>query len=691
MPHAALSGGLLALAVWGLAATVLLPVLGLLPAVARPSPLVRFRLSRALAAASCLALAAASAMAMAGLEPWPLEWWPGLPGDPWTLGIDALAAPFLLLLGVLGAASFAAHRASSAHHDVAATVSGGDLARITLHAAFVLALVAAFAARHALLFLVAWEGMTLLSAALVAADPRSARARNAAFTYLALSHAGAAFIAVALLRLAGDAGSFAFTDLAAALARLPAAEADRVVWALTLGFAVKLGLAPLHVWLPMAHPEAPAPVSALLSGSMVKAGLYGLLRFAWQMHGGPIDAWGEVMLVAGCATALIGALYAVLESDAKRVLAWSTVKNAGMLAITLGLAATFTRGGQPVLAGIALAACLYHAVGHGLSKGLAFLSVGEAAHAAGSRDLERLGGLARRLPRLSMAALVAVLALAGLPLLGCFAGEWLLYQALIVGFSAGTGSLRLLAPFVGGGLALATALSLAALVKLYGVGFLGRARSEEAARAHPAGPLTEWTLLALAALGVAWGAGATWALAALAAPLRALLPGFESPSLSLAGGLVLAPLGPSVARMAPLAQLLLVLVAAALPLAWLVAARLRTPVRRAPSWACGTRLDAHQQYSALGFTKPLRLIFGPLVRAERELEVLEEGSPWAAPRMRYRTSVPPLVERVFYQPLVQAVLWTSEQARRLQAGHLHVYMLYLLVTLVVLLIGAMRP
>ncbi len=691
MPLAALAGGLLALAVWGLAAAALVPALGLLPAPARPSRLVRFRLARATAAVACGALAVAAGLALAGAEPSPLEWWPGLPGDPWSLGIDGLAAPFLLLLGIVGAASFISHRTAQAHDPGTAGAGAGDLARIALHAAFALALAAAFAARHALLFLLAWEGMTLLSAALVAADPRSARARGAAFVYLALSHAGAAFMALALLRLSAVAGSFAFTDLAAAFAALPPAEARWVAWAMTIGFAVKLGLAPLHVWLPLAHPEAPAPVSALLSGVMVKAGLYGLLRFAWQMAGGPVAGWGETLLVAGAATALLGALYAVLESDAKRLLAYSTIKNAGLLAIALGLAATFVRGGQPALAGVALAACLYHAVGHGLSKGLAFLAVGEAAHAAGSRDLEKLGGLARRLPRLSGAALASVLALSGLPLFACFIGEWLLYQALIVGFSAGTGSLRLLAPFVGAGLALATALSAAALVKLYGVGFLGRPRSAGAAQAHAAGPALEWTLLALAALGVAWGTGATWALGALGRSLDSLVPGFDAVRLSAWDGLVLAPLGPAFASVSPLSLALLAALFGLLPMAWLSLARLRTPVRRAPSWACGVRLDARQQYSALGFTKPLRLIFGPLLRAERELEVLEEGSPYFGHRYRYHSGVPPLVERLFYEPLVQAVLWTSEQARRLQTGNLNLYMLYLLVTLVVLLLGAMRP
>ena len=672
MPLAGLDGALFAAAIWGLAAAALLPAipsrLRVLSAIARP-----------LAIAGAGALAAVGALGLKGVAPAPLRWWPGLPGDPFTLGVDPLSAPFLLLLGVLAAVSLAARH------------SGPDEGRVglALHVAFVLALAAVFTARHALLLLVAWEGMTLLSAALVARDTRSARARRAAYVYLVISHIGAAAIGLGLMRLATLAGSFSFSDLAVALGRLPARELSAVVVLMSAGFAVKLGLAPLHVWLPLAHPEAEAPVSALLSGAMVKAGLYGLLRFGWQLPGAPPAGWGVTLAVFGLGTALVGALYAVVESDAKRLLAFSTVKHAGLLAMALGIAATLLRNGHVPLAGVALAACFYHAIGHGLAKGLAFLAVGEALHAAESRDLERLGGLARRLPRLSVATLIATLTLSGLPPLACFAGEWLLFQTLILGLAAGDGSMRLLAPFSGAGLALATALSAAALVKLYGIGFLGRPRSEAAARARPAPAAVEVWLLLLAALGLAWGLASPLAVASLALPISSVIgPGFDAHTLAGFGGLTLSIPPGAFASISPLAVAALIALSVGLVFVWVALRGLHPGVRRAPSWACGVSLDARMQYSALGFTKPLRLIFSPVLRPERELEILERGTRYFGRKYRFRSGVPPLAERLIFAPMVHAVFWVSTQARRLQAGSLHVYLAYLLVTLVALLMLA---
>jgi hydrogenase-4 component B len=443
------------------------------------------------------------------------------------------------------------------------------------------------------------------------------------------------------------------------------------------------------VWLPMAHPEAPGPVSAMLSGVMVKAGLYGLLRFAWQMPGAPPENWGLVMIVAGIASMIAGALYAAVEADAKRLLAYSTLKNAGVIALAVGLSAQLAAAGQREIAGVAMAAALYHAIGHGLAKGLAFLAVGEAVHEGGSRQLDHLGGLANRMPRVALAALVATLSLCALPMLSCFAGEWLVFQSLILGYSAGAGQLRLIAPFAGAALALAGALAVAALVKLYGIAFLGRARSPAAAAAHDAPRGVGLVLLAFAVLPIAWGLAAPAMAVALAAPLAALLPDFDTARLAGAAGLTLLPARTGGSSIAPAAVALLVGLFALVALAWLRGTRgQRRVLRRAPSWTCGAPTDPRAQYTALGLTKPLRLIFEPVLRSQRELDVLEEGSPYFARKLRYRSAVPAVFEQWLYQPFVQAVLWTSEQARRLQAGSLHLYLAYLLATLVGLLLWA---
>ena len=675
---AGLDGVLLATAIGALAAAALLPLLAsVLPRVPAPA---RVGVPRLLAVLGCAATALVGALALADRAFTTLEWWPGFPSQPFTLSADTLSAPFLLLLGLVGAMAFASLDARDA--------STGARARLGLQASFTLAMLSTLVARHALLFLLAWEGMTLLSALLVAHDTRSARARGAAFTFLALSHAGAALVAMALFTLAARAGGFTFETLAVAFAHQPPAEMARLTWLITVGFAVKLGVVPLHVWLPLAHPEAPPATSALMSGVMVKLGLYGLLRFAWQLPGAPPPHWGTLLLLFGIATALTGALYATVESDAKRLLAWSTIKHAGLLTLATGLSALLVEAGRPDLAGLALAAVFVHALGHGLAKSAAFLAFGEAVHASGVRSLEAMGGLAVRMPGTSIAAVLAVFALSGLPLFSCFAGEWLTYQALILGYSAGAGELRLLAPFAGAGLALASALALAAMVKLYGIAFLGRPRSEGAAAAHDATPAVSRALFLAALLPLGVGIGAPWIAACFARPVALLLPEFDATKLAGGGGFTLEPAGLARSSVSPFTVAVLVSLFAGVAVLWLRGRGGAPAVRRAPSWAGGALLDARMQYSALGFTKPLRLVFKPLLLPESELEVLEEGSPYFARKLRHRSGVPELIERALYTPVVQAVLWTSARAQQLQAGSLHLYLSYLLVTLVALLLWA---
>ena len=676
MPLAGLDGSLLAAAIAALTTSALLPLVASLGS--RVPAVFRVRVPRLIGLVGALLVTTLGLLALADGPRTVLTWTPGFPSEPFTLMADLLAAPFLLVLGLVAAGAFATT-------DTRAT-DAGSRARLALQSGFTLAMLAVLVAQHALLLLFAWEGMTLLSALLVAHDSRSGRARQATFTYLALSHLGTACLALALLTLGSRAGGFTFTALAQAFVTQPPADATWIAWLLTAGFLVKLGVVPLHVWLPLAHPEAPPATSALMSGAMVKLGLYGLLRFVWQLPGAPPAHWGTVLLLAGIVTALTGALYATIETDAKRLLAWSTIKHTGVLTLATGLAALFKQAGRADLAGLALAAVFVHALGHALAKSAAFLAYGHAVHAARVRDLERLGGLARVMPGTSWAALLATLALAGLPLFACFTGEWLVMQALILGYSAGTGTLRLLAPFAAAGLALAGALALAALVKLYGIAFLGRARSPEAAAAQDAPLGRANAIFAIALLPLLLGVGAPWIAEGLARPVTGLVPGFSSDVLGRAGGLLLVPAGLAPSSVSPFAVAVLGAVAVGLALLWLRGRRTPRPIRRAPSWACGARLEPQMQYSALGYTKPLRLVFEPVLLAGSELEVLEEGSPYFARRMRHRTSTPEWIERGLYRPFVDAVLRTSERVRRVQAGSLALYLTYLLATLVALLL-----
>ena len=669
-----LDGLLLGTAVAALLAAAVLPLAAsFVPGLPAPT---RALLPRLLGTVGSLAAAVLGALAFAGGERTVLEWWPGFPSQPFTLAVDRLSAPFVLLIGLVSASAFAAGHEP---HDGA-----GARARLALQAAFTLAMLAVASARHTLLFLFAWEGMTLLSALLVAHQAGHTRARGAVFSYLALSHVGTACVATALLTLSARVGGFGLDAIATAQAQSPPADSAFLVWLLTVGFTVKLGVLPLHVWLPRAHPEAPAPVSAALSGAMVPLGLYGLLRFAWESPGAPPAGWGTVLLIAGTATALAGALYAAVEDDAKRLLAWSTVKHSGVLTLATGLGALLLEAGRADLAGLALSAAFVHVVGHGLAKGAAFLGYGTVVHAVGARELDAMGGLARRMPDTAGAALLATLALAGLPLFSCFAGEWLLVQTLLLGYSAGAGELRLLAPFAIAGIALAGALGLAAMVKLYGIAFLGRARTPAAAQAVEAPARVTRALLVTSCLPLVAGVGAPWVAALLARPVAALLPGFDSAPLSRTAGLLLVPAGLAPSSVSPFLVLLLGTALALLAIR-VLGPRSRTE-RTAPSWACGGTLEPDMQYSSHAFTRPLRVVFEPVLRPESEVESVGEGSPYHGRRVRHRAALPSRIERALYAPLVHALVTLATRLRRFQTGHLHLHLAWLLATLVALLL-----
>ncbi len=667
---ASLDGVLLAGAIALLGTAALLPVVAMALGAGHRLPL--HALPRLLGALGGALAAAAAAAALAGSESAPLEFWPGFPTQPFTLGLDALSAPFVLLFGVVTLLSFGAH----------ATVGRSGSATLSLHAGFALALLVAIVARHGLLFLAAWEGMTLLSAALVSHEPKSSRARRATYVYLGLSHLGTALIAYALLTL-GAHGGWSLEAMAMAFASLPPGEAATLVWCLTAGFAVKAGLVPLHGWLPLAHPEAPSPVSALLSGVMVKVGLYGLLRFAWAAPGSPPEGWGTLLLLTGLVSALMGALYCAVESDAKRLLAWSTIQHSGVIAMAIGLAAMFHAAAQPDLARLAMAAALVHIVGHGLAKAGAFLAIGEFARAIGSRDLEQWGGLARRMPGMGVGAVAAMAAVAGLPAFSVFAGEWLLLQALLHGTSAGAGQLRLLAPFAVAGLALATALSLGACAKLIGIGLFGRPRSEAADAARECSALVTWTVLVAALSSLAAGLLAPQLLAILARPLAMMLPGAAPGGLSTHDGITLTFAG---AQASPLGAVLLVALLTVLASLLLRAGARNKAVRRAPSWTGGTPIAPRTQYSSLGFARPIRLLVEPLFRSGEHRSTTERGTRYSPLETRVQSGTPRMFERPFVAPLVRAVLLLSDQARRFQSPPLHLHIACLLLTLVALLV-----
>ncbi|MBX5465449.1 MAG: hypothetical protein IRZ26_07850 [Clostridia bacterium] len=557
-------------------------------------------------------------------------------------------------------------------------------------------------------FLVAWEAMAVLSYLLVALGEEE-EAPGAALFMLVLSEVGTLAVLAALLWISGETGTTLFARQALeAGAWSPALRA----WAFTLafaGFAVKAGLLPLNVWLPAAHPVAPSPVSALLSTAIVNMGVYGILRTASLV--GPLPSWvGLLVLALGAATAITGILYALLEVDLKRMLAQSTIENMGLVAVGTGAALTFAGAGRPALAGLALVAALFHLLNHSLFKADLFLGAGTVAAEAGTRSMDRLGGIVRTAPWLASAWLVGALGLSALPPLPGFASEWLTLQSLLHVADLPSGPWQGIFVAAGAVLALAVGLAVTAFVRAFGIGFLGAPRGEasrrpvaEPGRAELGGlwllaggaiaagllPTALFPALGRAAAVIA-GTDVTDALVppVFVAPERYAglvdLGGAALRGLLPVRGAVIVPLRPDAASISGTYMWLAFTLFTGLALVLAAAGRARA-VRRQPAWTGGSvPFDPAMQYTASAYVVPERNLFAPFYGASSEARA-EAGRPHFPERIRYRWRFVPLLEERLYRPLGRAGLALSQAVQRLQSGNLNAYLTYLLVVLVLTL------
>ena len=400
-------------------------------------------------------------------------------GTVLSYSVTPLSAWFLMVLGLV-AVPVAFYSVGYFAHAVApartAAVGGGFNVLVG-------AVELVFAAGDAITFLFAWELMTLATAALVATDHEDRASRRAAYLYLVMSHVGTGCLMAGFLALAAASGSLSFSALLAGNLVSGSLRAGLFVL-FFIGFGVKAGVLPLHVWLPEAHPAAPSSISALMSAVLITAGIYGLFRVCAFGLGTPSANGGLVFMAIGALSAILGVLYALTQSDLKRLLAYSTIENAGIILLGLGAAMVALAYGRAELAAVAVAASLTHVLNHAVFKGLLFLGAGSVVMATGTRQIEQFGGLLRRMPWTGLFFLIGALAISGLPLLNGFVSEWLTFQALLLGFASTPGLVRLNFPLAGALLALTTALAAACFVKAFGISFLALPRSREAADAH---------------------------------------------------------------------------------------------------------------------------------------------------------------------------------------------------------------
>ncbi|MBL6749739.1 MAG: hydrogenase 4 subunit B [Nevskia sp.] len=595
----------------------------------------------------------------------------GLPDLPFHVRLDALARLFLFLIGAAsaGITIFAAGYFRSGE----GTPPG--LLCLQYHV-FLASMAMVVMADDAYLFMVAWETMALSSFFLVTTQHRIAEIRAAGFLYLLLAHIGAIGILLCFGLLQG--GSWQFTFDAMRAARLTPAWSSAAFFLAVFGFGAKAGIVPMHVWLPEAHPAAPSPVSALMSGVMLKTAVYGLLRVGFDLLQVRCWWWGLAVLGLGLFSALYGVIFAAAQTDMKRLLAYSSIENIGIIFIGLGLALLFQGFGMALPAALALAATLYHCINHAFFKSLLFLATGSVLHATRQRSLGKLGGLIHRMPTVAWLALVGTLAIAGLPPLNGFVSEWLLLQGFLFSFDLPHSFVNMLVPIGAAGLALAVALAAYVMVKFYGIIFLGRMREPRLAAAKDCGRLESLGLMWLAAVCVLLGIFPVTVLALLDNVNQLLLGSGLAPQID--HWWLLAPVARARASYSPLVFLLGIA-----GVTWLTVLVVHNfyhgRVRLTDPWDCGFPLqNARMQDTAEGFGQPIRQIFEPFFQMRRELPTPFDGAP------RYRVEIGDRFWIWLYQPAARLVQATARVVGLLQQGRIAVYLLYSFLTLVALLL-----
>lgn len=598
-------------------------------------------------------------------------------GLPWIgahFRVDALSAFFLAVINLGGAAASLYGIGYGRHEPAPQRV-------LPFFPAFLAGMNLVILADDAFSFLLAWEFMSLASWALVMAHHHERDNVRAGYVYIVMASFGTFALLLAFGLLAGPEGGYGF----AAIRSQPLAPhfAGLVLFLVLLGAGSKAGLVPLHVWLPLAHPAAPSHVSALMSGVMTKVAVYGFVRIVFDLLGPAAWWWSVPVLAIGGATAVLGVLHALMESDLKRVLAYSTIENIGLIFVGLGLALAFRANGLTAEAALALTAALFHVLNHALFKSALFFGAGAVLAATGERQMERLGGLIHGMPVTSGVVLLACAAISALPPLNGFASEWLAFQAILLSPQLPQWGLKLLVPAIGALLALSAALAAACFVRVFGIVFLGRPRTPAAARATEVDRWSLGAMLLLAGLCVLAGILPGFVIDAVAPAVQGLV-GSRMPAQAGLGWLSIVPVAES--RSSYNGLLVLGFIVASASLAAFAIHRLASrALRRGPAWDCGfPQSSPATQYSASSFAQPIRRIFGGYAFQARER--VEMPPPGELRPARFQVELRDLAWVLIHTPVTDAVSATAERLNRLQFLTIRQYLSLVFCALVFLLL-----
>ncbi len=598
-------------------------------------------------------------------------------GLPWLgahFRIDALAAFFVIVVNLGGAAASVFALGYGRHEEAPQRV-------LPFYPAYLAAMNLVVLADDAFSFLVSWEFMSLSSWALVVAHHRERENLRAGYVYLLMASFGTLALLLAFGLLAGANGNYAFDAIRASH---PSAALAALVLVLTIvGAGSKAGVVPLHAWLPLAHPAAPSHVSALMSGVMTKVAVYGFVRIVFDLLGAPEWWWSILVLAIGGVTAVMGVLYALMQHDLKRLLAYHTVENIGIIYIGLGLALAFKAHSMAVAAALALTAGLLHVFNHSVFKSLLFFGAGAVLNATGERDMEHLGGLIHRMPQTAFVFLVGCVAISALPPLNGFVSEWLIFQAILLSPQLPSWGLKFLVPAVGALLALSAALAAACFVKAFGVSFLGRPRTPAAAHAFETDGNSLAAMYFLSALCLVAGILPGIFIDALA-PVTDALVGVSMPHQTGLDWLTIVPIAES--RSSYNGLLVFIFVTLSGSIAAFAIHRLASDkLRRGPAWDCGyPDPSPATQYTASSFAQPIRRVYGTTVFRAREIG--EMPPPGAIAPARLTVELRDLIWDLAYAPIADFVDYATERLNVLQFLTIRRYLTLVFAALVLLLL-----
>ena len=546
---------------------------------------------------------------------------------------------------------------------------------------FILSMYAVVTSGNIITFLISWETMSLVSYFLVTLD-RSEESAKAGLVYAVMTHIGTAFIIAAFLVLYRYTGHMDFAGIKASSMQLPPGIRSAVFLLFLAGFGTKAGIIPLHTWLPRAHPAAPSNISSLMSGVMIKTGIYGMVRMHMDLLGQGPEWWGIVLIVIGAISSILGVLYALMEHDIKRLLAYHSVENIGIILLGMGASMMFMSHGLYSLAAISLTAGLYHTLNHAVFKGLLFLGAGSVMHGTHTKNMEDMGGLIKPMPYTGFFFLVGSVSICALPPFNGFVSEWLTFQSLLLGFESPSVISKIISPLGGAALALTGALAASCFVKAFGISFLGMPRSHHAENVKESSPSMLVGMAFLALLCLLFGLFPGMVIGVISPAVFSLtgVPGMSP-------GTTVVSISETASSLSPAGILIAIGVMAVATVAFLFSVGGRGKTRYGDSWDCGMpSLTPRMQYTATAFTKPIRMIFKRIYLPKRELNVSYLLKPFFVKSITYSGEITPFFERYLYEPATRVIHGIAGKVRLLQSGSLHLYLGYILVTLIVLLI-----